>query len=68
MMILLATSVIAICCAGLLAWRWYLEQRRWECTNKNAARDAVLESLEPRMYALEKKLNDATWANSIKSR
>lgn len=55
-----------VCAAGLIAWRWYLESRRWELSQKAAARDEALAELAPRMTAIERKLADAAYAKVFK--
>lgn len=55
-----------VCVAGLIAWRWYLAARRWELSQKAAARDEALAELAPRMTAIERKLADAAYAKVFK--
>lgn len=50
--IAVAFSVPVVCCAGLVAWRWWLAARREE---RQAARDAF----EVRVKALEIRIADA---------
>ena len=55
-----------VCAASLVAWNWYLEQRRWERTHQAEARDKALAELSPRMMALEEKVNNAEWSRALK--
>jgi hypothetical protein len=63
----LALGVTAlVCVAGLVAWRWYLEQRKWELSQKAAARDEALAEFGPRMTALERRIADAAYTKAFK--
>lgn len=59
-----AVALVAV--ASLVAWRWWLSQRRWELTHKAVERDAALAELTPRMKALETKINDVEWSRALK--
>lgn len=52
--------------ASLIAWRWYLAQRRWELSQKAVDRDEALAELAPRITAVERKLTDAAYAKALK--
>lgn len=61
---LVASSVALLCVAGLVAWRWLLDFRRWSLQQKADERDAALAELAPRVSTLEKAVKDLQYARA----
>lgn len=62
MIVAIVGGVLTLSAAALLAWRWWLEFRRWDATRADKARDEALATLEPRMRAVEDALRNAEYA------
>lgn len=62
--IVLSVAIVCLCVAGLIGWRWYLAERRFELTHKAVERDTLLAEMLPRLKALESKINDVEWAKA----
>lgn len=54
--------VLVVALLALVAWRWWLAERRFATIHQAAVRDEALASLEPRMRALEETIKAAQWA------
>ena len=46
----------------LIAWHWWLIERRWHAERVDKQRDEALALLEPRLRLLEEALKSAEWA------
>lgn len=57
-------SVVSICVAALVAWRWFLDFRRWALQQKADERDAALAEVAPRLANLEKAVKDLQYARA----
>lgn len=57
----LVVCVALLSGAGLVAWRWWLAERRQAREQRDRQRDEVLATLEPRLKELENLVKNAQY-------
>jgi len=56
-------AAVCVAVAGaLVAWRWWLAERRFEVTHRAQVRDEALATFEPRIRAIEEAMKSAEWS------
>jgi hypothetical protein len=66
MMPLAIAGLAVLASAPLVAWRWYLTERRFALLHERQENDAALASFEPRIRALEEQVKGLSWTKAMR--